>query len=118
MTPLLLDENLSPVLQTALRRRNSEIKVLRVGELGAPARGTKDTQLLHWIEAQQFLLVSKDRSSMQRHLNEYLASDRRVPGILWLRMSATYDDVLEDLELIATSKDIHELRDRIALIPL
>jgi hypothetical protein len=78
----LLDEHSDRAVQRQLRRLDPRIEVLAIGDLGAPPSGTADPDLLVWIEAQGFLLVTKDRRTMPGHLERHLAGDRHVPGII------------------------------------
>ena len=45
----LVDENLSPRLEQALRDMNADIDVTRVGDPGAPPLGTLDPSILSWV---------------------------------------------------------------------
>ena len=54
----ILDENLSPKLQLAVRRFNSDIDIIRLRETEAPILGTLDPELLNYLERSQRLLVT------------------------------------------------------------
>jgi hypothetical protein len=118
MTPLLLDENLGRALQKALREYDPGLVVLRVGDPEAPPQGTKDPELLKWLEAKGFILVSDNRKTLQGHLNDHLSQGGHVGGILWLRPKAAYRKTIEDLALIARADAHDEFGDCIRFVPL
>lgn len=81
MIAFLLDEHIGRRLQRALRLHSAEIIVWRIGELGVPTRGTLDPAILAWCEANGFVLVTNNRSTMPVHLRDHLEAGRHVPGI-------------------------------------
>jgi len=50
----LLDENVNRAVQRQLRRLDSRIEVLAVGEVGTPPTGATDAEILEWIEQNGF----------------------------------------------------------------
>ncbi|HSH77965.1 MAG TPA: DUF5615 family PIN-like protein [Herpetosiphonaceae bacterium] len=75
----LFDENLDPRYKATLSRRRPEIDVLQVGESDAPPRGTKDPEILVYLEATHRVLVTNNRDSMPDHLQEHWAGG----GVCW-----------------------------------
>jgi len=114
----LLDENMPLALRAQLVRRESALRVSVVGQPGAPSKGTPDPDLLVWIEDQDCMLVTRNRASMPRHLRDYLASGRHVPGILILPWMLNLGSVLDDLLLIWGAGLPDEYRDQITYLPL
>jgi len=84
----LLDENLPPLYQQQLLRRNPDLTVWIVGEPGIPSKGTKDPEILLWCELNRFILVTNNRASMPVHLSDHLTQGRHIPGIFVLRPKA------------------------------
>ena len=118
MLKYLIDENLPPVYQTQLLRRQPELTVWKVGDPGTPPKGTLDPEILLWCDRHQFILVTNNRRSMPVHLSDHLSQNRHSPGILVLRPKAAMGAILDDLVLIAEVDGGDELRDRIVYIPL
>jgi hypothetical protein len=114
----LIDENTSHAIADQLRRRDPTIEVLTVGHDPAPPCGTPDPDLLIWMEREGYCLVTRNRSSMPRHLRDHLAAGRHVPGIFILRPKATIGEVVDDLLLIAGASRPEEYQDQIGYIPL
>jgi hypothetical protein len=63
---LLLDENLAPLLKSALLRLDPTIDVVRVGDADAPPFHTLDPDILAFCEAEQRLLVTGNRKACRR----------------------------------------------------
>lgn len=114
----LLDENLGARLHKALVRTAPDIIAWCVGDVGAPALGTKDPDLLLWCESHDFLLVTNNRRSMPVHLRDHLAAGRHVPGILVFRREMRIPDVIADLVLIWEASLPGEYQDQIRYLPI
>jgi len=81
----LVDENLSPRIIATIRRYYPDLDVLRVGDVGAPAEGMLDPDLLRWLEAHQRTLVTDNRKSMPGHIADHLATEGHHWGIFMVR---------------------------------
>ena len=114
----LLDENVPMAIHAQLGQRKPSIRVSVVGQPGAPPKGTPDPDLLIWIEEQGFILVTRNRASMPKHLQDHLTAGRHIPGILILPRTLSLGDVLEDLCLVWGASFPNEYRDQITYLPL
>jgi len=61
----LLDENLPPRIEGALRDLDAQIDVIRVGDPGTPTLGTLDPDILTYLESSQRVLVTGNHRSIQ-----------------------------------------------------
>lgn len=114
MTPrYLFDENVDPALLIALRRREPELTVWRVGDPGAPPFGTLDPAILLWCERSDFVLVTNNRRSMPMHLSEHIGSGHRIPGIFLINAALNFGEIIEILLLAAQIAGPDEYRDQI-----
>ena len=113
----LLDEHINPAIQRQLRRLDPSIDVLLVGDNTAPAKGTLDPDLLLWAEANAFIIVSRDLSTLPDHIAAHMAAGRHTKGVLWLRRKAVLSDVIETLYLIWSTSDADEYSDASLFIP-
>ena len=114
----LLDEDTPHAIRDQLLRREPEIEVLAVGDDTAPALGTPDPEILQWIEREGYVLVSRNRRTMPRHLQEHLKAGGHVPGIFLLRRRYSLGQILDDLILIWEAGRPDEYRNRIEYLPL
>ncbi len=118
MISYLLDEHIPPLYRAQMVRREPDLTVWRIGDEGAPARGTPDPAILLWIEENKFILVTNNRKTMPAHLADHLATGRHVPGILIVDLGAPIRSVLDDLILIALASYEDEFLDCIGYVPL
>lgn len=114
----LLDENVKHAIQYQLRQRNPQIQVFAVGNEGVPPRGTPDPEILIWIEENQCILVTENRSTMPVHLADHFAAGRHHPGILWIRRNTGIGELVFELEMIWTAAEAEEYFDKTDFIPL
>ena len=114
----LLDENVDPLFRTELLRREPSLVVWRVGDPGAPPGETLDPAILEWCEENEFVLVTNNRTSMARHLQDHLERGRHCPGILELNPSMGIGETIEELLLIWSASNANEYWDALIYLPL
>lgn len=114
----LLDENLSPRLKLAILRLNSEIDILRVGDINAPALGTLDPEILIYLQQSQRILLTDNRKSMPEHLEDHWNNEGFIWGLFWLRPKATIRELAEDIVLIWETTEAEEWKNQLIWIPL
>ena len=120
MLRLLLDENKRSesywmAIQAAITL--VQFDVVRVGDENAPARGTDDGLLLDWVAAEQRILISFDKRTLPKHLNDILANGGHSPGIIFLSQRQTPTEIAEYLQLVASSSTADEWADTYRFIP-
>ena len=94
------------------------IEVLAIGDSEAPAPGTPDPDLLVWLEANGYILVTENRSTMPGHLTAHLAAGRHSAGILWIRPEVSLGAIIRELYLIWLASTAEEFQDQALFIPL
>ncbi len=114
----LLDEHVNRAVQRQLRRMAPGIEVLAIGDPEAPAAGASDPDLLAWLEANEYILVTENRSTIPGHLTVHLTAGRHSPGILWIRPEVSLGAVIRELYLIWLASTAEEYRDQGLFIPL
>ena len=114
----LIDEDTSHVIRDGLQHRQPEVEVRVIGGEGAPPIGTKDEEILEFLEREACVLVSSNRSTMPVHLRTYLQKGGHIPGILLLRPGFSYRQIIDTLELIWIASIPEDLQDQLTHIPL
>ena len=114
----LLDENVNPILRSALLRKRPNLTVWQVGMLGTPALGTLDPEILFWCEENDFILVTNNRKSMPVHLTDHLATGRRAAGIFILNAEMNVGETVDELVLIAAASSAEEYQAQIIYLPI
>ena len=118
MRRFLIDENISPEYRTQLLNHEPSLKVLVIGDEGAPARSTPDPEILKWCEQNQFNLITNNRKSMPQHLSDHLSAGHHVPGIFTINLEVPMGKIIDELLLIAGASDEDEYIDEIKYLPL
>src|SRR5260370_37229976 len=113
----LLDENASNALLRAIRQQDPLIDVLRVGDEGAPARGTLDPEILLHCEVAQRLLLTRNRESMPVHIAELFAMGHRHWGVFRLRPGYSLSAYAAAVHLLWAASEAEEWIDRDEYIP-
>ena len=114
----LLDEHVDRAVQCQLRRLDSQIEVLAIGDPEAPPPGTPDPEILVWLEQRGYLLVTANRSTMPVHFAAHVEMGHHLPGIIWLRPGITLGRIIDELFLIWTASTAEEYQDALLFIPL
>ena len=114
----LIDEDTSHIIRDGLQQRQPEIEIRVIGGEGAPPIGTKDEEILDFLEREAYVLVSSNRSTIPVHLQAYLQKGGHIPGILLLRPGFSYQQIIDTLELIWFASTPEDLRDQLLYIPL
>jgi hypothetical protein len=73
---------------------------------------------LLWCEANGFLLVTANRTSIPAHLRAHLTAGHHVPGILVLNPGMTMGATIDELLLIWGASEAKEYRDLLLYLPL
>jgi hypothetical protein len=60
----LLDEHINPAIQRQLHRLAPTLGVLIIGQSDAPPKGTSDPDLLIWLEENNYIMVTENRSTI------------------------------------------------------
>ena len=114
----LLDENVNPNLRKALHQQWPEIVVWIISDPGAPPKGTPDPNILLWCEANDFSLVTNNRTSMPPHLKDHLDSGHQVPGIFILNPDMTMSETASELATIWGASESEEYRNLLHFLPV
>lgn len=114
----LLDEHVPHAVRDQLLRLDSSMDILVIGGTLAPTKGTPDKEILLWIEATGYILVSSNRRTIPEHVRNHFKEGRHIPGIILLRREAGLGEIIEQLYLIWAASNADEYRDRVLYIPM
>lgn len=92
----LLDEHLKRAIQEQL----PEMDVRLIGDEDVPPLGTPDPDILTWIQDNNYVLVTNNRTTMPRHLTEHLQAGGHVPGILCFPQRTSIGTYIKELRRI------------------
>jgi len=113
----LLDENVSLAVRSQLKRTEATIDVLAIGDPGAPGKGTSDPDILLWLEASTYILVTENRRTMPSHLARHYEEGHSISGILWIRPRSSIGQIVEALFQLWLSSTQEQFQHRNEFIP-
>jgi hypothetical protein len=113
----LIDEDTDPVLASALRQAQPTIDIVRVGDPGAPPRGTLDPDLLVAAEVLGRVLISHDRTTMPTALMNHFAAGRHTAGVILLRRGFPLAREVQKIEHQWSTTEADDWIDRTIYLP-
>jgi hypothetical protein len=114
---LLFDECVAFGLIQGLRRQCPSRDIVQVSEPDTPLKGTDDSDLLLYCEAQKRMLVSGDRSTMRQHIRVHLAAGHNTYGVAFISRGYSFAHVIEDLVLILECSSAEEWVNALVYVP-
>lgn len=116
MIKLLADENLDNTIIRGLLRRNPDIDIVRVQDIGLS--GEDDPIVLEWAAEQGRVLLTHDVATITRYAYERLANNFAMPGVIEIHTDAPIGRVIEDLFIILECGVPEDLNGQIYYLPL
>lgn len=116
MIRLLADENFNNNIVRALRRRNPELDIVRVQDVGLS--GADDPTILERAAEMGRVLLTHDVSTITRYAYERAERGRPMPGVFAAARSAPIASVLQDLLLLAECSHPGEWENQVRYLPL
>lgn len=113
----LLDEHLPRDLITAVKQLDADIDITLVGDPDAPARGTKDPDILIDCEIQRRALVTNNRKSMPHHEADHFVGGRHHWGIFQVRPGSSVADLADTILFLWQQSQAEEWQDLSDWIP-
>ncbi len=117
MLRLASDADVHGDLVRGLRRRMPELVVVRVQDV--LPQGRSDPEVLRWSAANDFVLISNDRSTMIAHATQRIAAGEPMPGLIVSSKPQPIGEAIEDVLLIAACMSEGEVRSQgVVYLPL
>jgi len=116
MLRFLADENFNNDILRGLLRRQPELDLVRVQDVGLS--GSSDPQVLAWAAREQRLLLTHDVSTVTRYAYERVQAGEPMPGVFEVPRSVPLRQIIEDLLLIAEASSDGEWKQQVRYLPL
>lgn len=115
----LFDEHVPSAVLKALLTAEPSIRILVVGQPGAPPKRTPDHDLLAYAEAEQMAVVTNDRNTMPQHAADHLAAGHHTWGVfIYDLYGMSPGSLADDLLTIWFASPADEWIDQIVFLPL
>jgi predicted nuclease of predicted toxin-antitoxin system len=116
MLRLLIDEDVHGDIVDGLRRRQPDLDLVRVQDVGL--RHSPDPDILEWAARQGRVVVSVDKKTLAVDAWDRVAHGLPMPGVAILRTLLTIGQAIHELELIALAGEPDDVRDQVIYLPL
>jgi hypothetical protein len=116
MLRLLADENFTGALVTGLLRRQRDLDLVRVQDVGLS--GVDDPTLLEWAAHHQRVLLTHDAKTITKYANERVAAGKRMPGVFEVPRPFSAGRIIEEILILALCSLDGEWEGQVRYLPL
>lgn len=113
---LLADENFDNTIIRGLLRRQPDVDIVRVQDVGLS--GKNDPTVLEWSAQDDRILLTHDVATITRYAYERIAEGKPMPGVIEVTSDAPIGRVIEDIILLLSCSLDGELEGQILYLPL
>jgi predicted nuclease of predicted toxin-antitoxin system len=115
MLKLLADENFDNTVVRGIFRRNSEIDIVRVQDVGLS--GKDDSTILEWAAQEERILLTHDVSTITRYAYDRVRLGQIMPGVIEVSPDAAVGRVIEDILVLVECSQDGELEGQVQYLP-
>lgn len=116
MLKFLADENFNNNVVRALLRRQSDLDIFRVQDIGLS--GADDETVLEFAALENRLLLTHDVKTITKYAYQMMENGEKVSGIIELVRAIPIATAVEDILLIAECSSENEWDNQIIYLPL
>jgi predicted nuclease of predicted toxin-antitoxin system len=116
MIRLATDENFNGHILEGLLRRNPDIDIVRVQDIGLAE--AVDPTILEWAASENRVLLTHDVTTMTHFAYERMRRGEPVSGVVVMDEGIPIGSAIEDILLLVGANTENELRDRVWYLPL
>ncbi len=116
MLRVAADENFNSGIVRALLRRNPDLDIVRVQDVGLS--GADDPTILQWAAQEGRMLLTHDVSTLTRYAYERVKAGKPMPGVFEVSRQVPTGVAIEDILLIAECGLEGEWEGQVRYLPL
>jgi len=116
MTKALFDENISYAVIRGLLRRNPDLDIVRVQDIGL--MGVDDPTILEWAAKEGRIIFTHDVQTMVGFAYERIAAGNLMPGLFEVKRGLAVGSVIEEILLILECSLPDEWANQVRYLPL
>ncbi len=116
MLRLAADENLNGDIVRGLIRRNPDIDIVRVQDVGLT--GADDPTVLDWAARENRVVITHDISTLAKHAFDRAVAGSKMPGVFAVRSVAPVGTTIDDLILLAECSHEGEWEGQVRFLPV
>jgi len=110
------DENLNHNIVRGLLRRESDLDIIRIQDVGLS--GKDDATVLEWAAQENRILLTHDVTTITKYAYERINEGLPMPGVFEIKMNSPLGDIIEDILLVAVYSYENEWVSQIGYLPL
>jgi hypothetical protein len=116
MLRFVADENFNNNILRGLLRRQSELDIVRVQDVGL--RGADDPTVLEWAAQEGRVLLTHDVATITQYAYERLEAGLFMPGVFEVSLDVPIGPAIEDILLLAECSLEGEWEGQVRYLPL
>jgi hypothetical protein len=116
MLRLAADENFNNNIVRGLLRRNPELGIVCIQDVGLS--GADDPAVLEWAAQEERVLLTHDVTTITRYAYERVQAGRPMPGVFEVSLTVPIGRAIEDILLLAECSFDGEWEGQVRYLPL
>lgn len=110
------DENFNNAILRGLIRRNPDLDIVRVQDVGLS--GVDDPEILEWSAQEGRILLTHDVSTITRYAYDRIRAKQPMSGVFEVGRNVSIGEAIEDILLIAECSVKDEWEGQVRYLPL
>ncbi len=115
MLKFLADENFDNTIVRGLFRRNLNLDIVRVQDVGLS--GKDDPTVLEWAAQEGRILLTHDVATITRYAYDRVRQNQPMPGAIEISTDAAIGRVIEDILVLVECSQEGELEGQVQYLP-
>lgn len=116
MISFAADENFDGTIVRGLLRRNPEVDIVRIQDVGLSA--AKDPRVLEWAAGERRVLLTHDVATITHYAYVRVRKGEPMPGVIEVGTTVAVGRAIEDILLLAEYSFENELEGQVVYLPL
>jgi hypothetical protein len=116
MLLLVSDENFNNDIVRGLLRRNPDLDIVRVQDVGL--KGEEDAVILEWAAKEGRVVFTHDAATMAYFAYERVKAGLSMPGVIEVADDLPLAQMIDDILLIAETSERNKWEGRVIYLPL
>jgi predicted nuclease of predicted toxin-antitoxin system len=113
---LLFDEHIDRDILNGLIRKSVKAEIVLAVDINL--QGKSDPELLEWAAKHDFILLTKDKSTMSNFAYNRMQEGLKMPGVILITRNLSIGEIIENLILLIECTTENEFENRIYPIPV